>query len=164
MVLFIKFHNIRTTDRRFLLFQVEEYKNDLITQAETLILTGFPEKILQLNDLLATPMFQHRDFDDVYQDLDIPVPEPIVLPVSNNNNSHEEDEPPPSKRMKRGAAAVAEKAAIGDQQQPAGTKVMALPHGLIKTNTPICEVIKVVKPVIRKLVEDCEYQGNKIGD
>lgn len=134
---------------------MEAYKNDLITKAESLILTGFPEKIVQLNDLLNTPMFHNRDFDEVYQNLDIPVPDPILLPA--NNNSHEDDEPPPSKRMKRGAAAVAEKAPPADEQQsPAGTKVMALPHGMIKTNTPICDIIKVVKPVIRKLVEDCE--------
>lgn len=136
---------------------MEEYKNDLITKAESLILTGFPEKIVQLNELLATPMFQNRDFDDVYQNLDIPVPDPILLGAPCNNNSHEEDEPPPTKRMKRGAAAVTEKPAAGDQQSPAGTKVMALPNGMIKTNQPICEIIKVVKPVIRKLVEDCEW-------
>ena len=135
---------------------MEEYKNDLIVKAEALILTGFPAKILELNDLLATPMFQNRDFCEVYQDLDIPVPDPIVLP-GGNNTSHEEDEPPPSKRMKRGAAAVTAEKGDNHQQVPAGTKVMALPHGMIKTNTPICEIIKVVKPVIRKLVEDCEY-------
>lgn len=125
----------------------------MITKAESLILNGFPEKILQLNDLLATPMFQNRDFGDVHQDLEIPVPNPIVL----NNNNHEEDEPPPAKRAKRGAAAAAAEASspvAGDGV--GGTKVMALPTGMIKTNAPICDIIKVVKPVIRKLVEDCE--------
>lgn len=48
-------------------FQVEEYKTQLITKAEDLILKGFPEKILQLNELLETPMFCNRDFDEVYQ-------------------------------------------------------------------------------------------------
>lgn len=48
-------------------FQVEEYKNGLISKAENLILKGFPEKIIQLNDLLETPMFRDRDFDEVYQ-------------------------------------------------------------------------------------------------
>lgn len=135
--------------------QVEDYKNDLISKAEALILKGVPEKIVQLNELLATPMFHNRDFDDVYQDLDIPVPDPILVPTSNNN-SHEDDEPPPSKRMKRGAAAAEKEKAPGDSPVVAGTKVMALPNGLIKTNQPICDIIKVAKPVIRKLVEDCE--------
>lgn len=108
-------------------------------------------------------MFNNRDFDDVYQDLDIPVPDPILLSTASNNH-HEDDEPPPTKRMKRGAAALAEKSSpAGDQPSPvtAGTKVMALPNGMIKTNTPICDIIKVVKPVIRKLVEDCKYKQSK---
>lgn len=132
-------------------FQVEEYKNDLIAKAEVLILKGFPEKILELNDLLVTPMFQNRDFDDVYQDLDIPVPDPILL-----NNNHEEDEPPPSKRMKRGAEKPTGDSTTANANAAGGTKVMALPKGMIKINAPISDIIKVVKPVIRKLVEDCE--------
>lgn len=47
--------------------QVEEYKNNLIAKAEKLILTGFPEKIIKLNDLLATPLFKNRDFAEVNQ-------------------------------------------------------------------------------------------------
>lgn len=37
---------------------------------------------------------------------------------------------------------------------PSGTKVLALPTGRVTCNTPICELIKVVKPFIRDLVED----------
>lgn len=129
------FHNIR----QFIPFQVEEYKNGLITKAENLILKGFPEKIIQLNELLETPMFCNRDFDEVYQGLDIPVPDPVPA-----NNNHAEEEPPPTKRMKR------------DAEVSGGTKVMAISTGIIKCNTPICEIIKVVKPVIRTLVEDCK--------
>lgn len=35
-----------------------------------------------------------------------------------------------------------------------GTKIFALPSGTVNCNGPICELIKVVKPVIRGLVED----------
>lgn len=48
-------------------FQVQEYKDGLIKKAETLIMTGFPEKIVQLNEILETPMFADRNFHDVYQ-------------------------------------------------------------------------------------------------
>lgn len=47
--------------------QVKEYKDELISKAEALITTGFPEKIVQLNELLATQMFADRNFHDVYQ-------------------------------------------------------------------------------------------------
>lgn len=30
-------------------------------------MTGFPEKIVQLNEILETPMFADRNFQDVYQ-------------------------------------------------------------------------------------------------
>lgn len=48
-------------------FQVQEYKDELIKKAETLIMTGFPEKIVQLNEILETSMFADRNFHDVYQ-------------------------------------------------------------------------------------------------
>lgn len=41
-----------------------------------------------------------------------------------------------------------------DLSSVSGTKVMALPNGRVHCNTPICDLIKVVKPVIRALVED----------
>lgn len=37
---------------------------------------------------------------------------------------------------------------------PSGTKVLALPTGTVTCNTPICELITIVKPFIRELVED----------
>lgn len=41
-----------------------------------------------------------------------------------------------------------------DNNVSAGTKVLAIPSGTVFCNQPICDLIKVVKPVIRKLVED----------
>lgn len=70
------------------------------------------------------------------------MPDPI--PVGKTNDGDTSEEPPPAKRMR-----VETNAATG-------TKVMALPSGIVKCNSPICELIKVVKPVIRALVEDCK--------
>lgn len=116
--------------------KVQEYKDNLIKKAEELIIKGFPEKIVKLNDLLSTPKFSERNFADVYQDLNIPVPDPIEI---GDGVKTESDEP------------GAKRARV---DLPAGTKVMALPSGRVECNTPICELIKVVKPVIRALVED----------
>lgn len=120
--------------------KVQEYKDTLIKKAEELIIKGFPEKIVKLNDLLATPEFAERNFTDVYQDLNIPVPDPIDL-NSVEGEKADSDEP--------GA-----KRARLDLSSVSGTKVMALPNGRVHCNTPICDLIKVVKPVIRALVED----------
>ncbi|XP_036223854.1 proteasome activator complex subunit 3 [Bactrocera oleae] len=122
--------------------QVQDYKDSLIKKAEQLIIQGFPEKIVELNELLATPMFSDRNFNEVHQDLNIPTPEPILV----NNHADSADDG-------------------GDADQPAakrprtdhfvpGTKVMCLPTGSVPCNEPLCEMIKIVKPIIRKLVED----------
>lgn len=52
---------------RSLVLQVKEYKDGLIKKAETLITIGFPEKIVQLNELLETEMFANRNLHDVHQ-------------------------------------------------------------------------------------------------
>ncbi|XP_011182416.1 proteasome activator complex subunit 3 [Zeugodacus cucurbitae] len=122
--------------------QVQDYKDSLIKKAEHLIIQGFPEKIVELNELLATPMFSDRNFNEVHQDLNIPTPDPILV----NNHAESADDG-------------------GDADQPAakrprvdhfvpGTKVMCLPTGSVPCNAPLCEMIKIVKPIIRKLVED----------
>lgn len=48
-------------------FQVQDYKDSLKQKAEHLIVKGFPEKIVRLNDLLETSNFQNRDLADVHQ-------------------------------------------------------------------------------------------------
>lgn len=120
--------------------KVQEYKDTLIKKAEELIIKGFPEKIVKLNDLLGTPEFAERNFTDVYQDLNIPVPDPIDL---NNTEGEKADSDEPSAKRAR-----------VDLSSVSGTKVMALPNGRVECNTPICDLIKMVKPVIRALVED----------
>lgn len=47
-------------------FKVQDYKDSLKTKAEVLIIKGFPEKIVKLNELLETPNFQNRNFADVH--------------------------------------------------------------------------------------------------
>lgn len=69
------------------------------------------------------------------QDLNIPVPDPIVLDGTGDGQ-------PPTKRPRVEIDGVT------------GTKVMALPSGSVKCNEPISELIEVVKPIIRELVED----------
>lgn len=49
------------------MLQVQEYKDSLKQKAEHLIIKGFPEKIVKLNELLETRNFQNRDLSDVHQ-------------------------------------------------------------------------------------------------
>ncbi|XP_044261832.1 proteasome activator complex subunit 3 isoform X1 [Tribolium madens] len=114
---------------------VLEYKDSLKKEAEELLLKGFPATIVKLNALLETPQFKNRKFTDVHQELNIPVPDPILL------NSH--TDLPPAKRAK-----------FDNSLPQDGTKVMVLPSGAVPTNKHLVELVELVKPHIRKLVED----------
>ncbi|ALC48859.1 REG [Drosophila busckii] len=121
--------------------KVQEYKDSLITKAETLITKGFPEKIVELNELLSTPMFNERNFCEVHQDLNIPVLPPMLANHNDGGDVHAGDDRPVTKRPRKDDVVF-------------GSAVMGLPNGTVPCNKPICEMILVVKPIIRKLVED----------
>lgn len=101
---------------------------------------------MELNELLATPVFSERNFTDVHQDLNIPVPDAVILNNSVINDADSVgDQQPTSKRPRSDPNAVS------------GSKVMYLPSGTVACNAPLCDMIKIVKPIIRKLVEDCKF-------
>lgn len=91
---------------------------------------------MKLNELLETPGFRNRDLSEVHQELNIPIPEPILL-------NHSQDGPP----MKRAKL-------DNSLEEVSGTKVMVLPNGPVQCNKPLCELIHIVKPYIRQLLED----------
>ncbi|XP_034118393.1 proteasome activator complex subunit 3 [Drosophila nasuta] len=122
--------------------KVQEYKDSLITKAETLITKGFPEKIVELNELLSTPMFNERNFNEVHQDLNIPVVAPVLINHRDGGGDDSTDnDHPVTKRPRK-------------DDNISGTAVLGLPSGTVPCNKPLCDMIKVVKPIIRKLVED----------
>ncbi|XP_023934786.1 proteasome activator complex subunit 3 isoform X1 [Bicyclus anynana] len=117
--------------------KVQDYKDSLKQKAEHLIIKGFPEKIVKLNELLETSNFQNRDLSDVHQDLNIPVPQP----------AHSSNEPN-VKRPRLDSSEASSNTTIE------GTKVYSLPNGTVPCNKPLSDLIHLVKPHIRELVED----------
>lgn len=85
-------------------------------------------------------MFSNRKFSSVHSELNIPVPDFIPFIKREDN-----DDGPAAKRSKTLDVDIS------------GTKVMGLSTGTVPCNEPLCEMIKVVKPIIRELVEDCKY-------
>lgn len=100
------------------------------------MLKGFPEKIVKLNELLETSNFCNRNLNEVHQELNVPIPDPIAI-------NHSEDGP---KRKKIKLE--------NDADDETGTKVMILPSGPIPCNKPLCDMIRIVKPYIIQLLED----------
>lgn len=123
-----------TITQKFIL-QVQDYKDSLKNKAEQLIIKEFPEKIVKLNQILETPGFCDRDIKEVHQDLNVPIPDPILI-------NHSEDGPN-SKKLK-----------LDNSLEPCGTKVMILPSGSVPCNQPLCDLLHIVKPYIRQLLED----------
>ncbi|XP_075237238.1 proteasome activator complex subunit 3-like isoform X1 [Lycorma delicatula] len=119
--------------------KVQKYKDDLKTKAEELILKGFPEKIVRLNELLETTQFNEKDLSKVHEDLNIPVPEPITF------NSHSVE--PSAKKLKYDTNCV-------NDVEVTGTKVMAVLSGSVPSNKCLTDLIQIVKPQIKNLIED----------
>lgn len=72
-----------------------------------------------------------------FQDLNIPVPPPVTVGGEPN-----------AKRPRLESSDVSSNTSIE------GTKVYALPNGTVPCNKPLCDLIHLVKPHIRELVED----------
>merc|ERR1712191_33260 len=120
--------------------KVQQYKD--ITkkqQAEELINHGFPRTIVELNELLATPLFTTKDLTSVHQDLNVPIPKPLSTFHINDTQSE-------TKKRK-----------LDLEDQP-GVGI-TLPSGSVPCNSHIREMMKIVKPYIWHLVED----GNNFG-
>nr|CAD7260825.1 unnamed protein product [Timema shepardi] len=118
---------------------VLETIDSMMSPAEDLILKGFPNKIVELNNILETAQFGRKNLSEVHQTLNIPVPDPILL-----TNSVDHEDAPASKKHKFG----------NNFDAVAGTKVMALPSGLVPCNKQLSDLVLVVKPHIRQLIED----------
>ncbi|EDW39642.1 GL15090 [Drosophila persimilis] len=123
--------------------KVQEYKDTLIQMTELLVTRRFPEIIVQLNELLTTPMFKERNVEEIHQDVNIPVLPPDLVhnhsdSSDSDNDGHGDDQP--EKKRARNDIVV-------------GCPVLALPSGSVSCNQSICEIIDVVKPKIRALIE-----------
>nr|BAN21239.1 proteasome subunit [Riptortus pedestris] len=114
--------------------KVQQYKDSLKRKAEQLILIGFPEKIVLLNEILESSILNVKDLTNVHQIVNIPIPEPVTF-------SNCTDEPSP-KRQKTEANCIE------------GTKVFTLDSGPVTCNQTLSQVIRTVKPHIKQLVED----------
>nr|CAD7572736.1 unnamed protein product [Timema californicum] len=126
---------------------VLETIDSVMSPAEDLILKGFPNKIVELNNILETAQFGRKNLSEVHQTLNIPVPDPILL-----TNSVDHEDAPASKKHKFG----------NNFDAVAGTKVMALPSGLVPCNKQLSDLVLVLKMWISFMIPKIE-DGNNFG-
>lgn len=118
--------------------RVQEYKERVIAQAEELVFKKFPKKIVELEGLLETEKFSRIDLRAIHTELNIPIPDPKPI-------NHETDQL--QLLGKKRKFCVLE----NDIQ---GCKVLVLPNGSVPCNKHVVEIVDIVKPKIKQLVED----------
>ncbi|XP_056403846.1 proteasome activator complex subunit 3 [Hyla sarda] len=120
--------------------KVDCFRERITNEAEDLVASFFPKKLLELDGFLKEPMLNVQDLSQIHSEMNLPVPDPILL-----SNSHDGIDAPSLKKRK---------IEDGGDNCP-GTKVFVMPNGMLKSNAPLVEIIERVKPEIRLLIEKC---------
>jgi len=115
--------------------KVLAFKDRIKMEAEDLVVKEFPNRVLQLETLLRSEKFNILKLADVHSDLNIPVPDP--QPMIHNHDDK-----------------VSKKRKLDHNNDVDGTKVYAFAAGTVPSNKFITELVDILKPHIRQLVED----------
>jgi len=114
--------------------KLEEWKTTCKIEAEKLVVDSFPNKVLELDALISSPKFQLQRLPEFQVDINVPIP------VMNN--------------VQENCSTVSKKRKLEDELEVlGGTKVVAFVNGVIPSNKRLMELINVVKPIVRDVVE-----------
>ncbi|XP_020651680.2 proteasome activator complex subunit 3 isoform X2 [Pogona vitticeps] len=120
--------------------KVDSFRERITGEAEDLVANFFPKKLLELDAFLKDPILNIHDLTQIHSDMNLPVPDPILL-----TNSHDGLDGPNMKKRK-----------LEDCEETfQGTKVFVMPNGMLKSNQQLVDIIEKVKPEIRLLIEKC---------
>ncbi|XP_074782570.1 proteasome activator complex subunit 3 isoform X1 [Athene noctua] len=124
--------------------KVDSFRERITSEAEDLVANFFPKKLLELDGFLKEPILNIHDLTQIHSDMNLPVPDPILL-----TNSHDGLDGPNMKKRK-----------LEDREETfQGTKVFVMPNGMLKSNQQLVDIIEKVKPEIRLLIEKCNTVG-----
>uniref|UniRef100_A0A8B9WV40 Proteasome activator complex subunit 3 n=1 Tax=Bos mutus grunniens TaxID=30521 RepID=A0A8B9WV40_BOSMU len=123
--------------------KVDSFRERITSEAEDLVANFFPKKLLELDSFLKEPILNIHDLTQIHSDMNLPVPDPILL-----TNSHDGLDGPTYKKRRL------------DECEEAfqGTKVFVMPNGMLKSNQQLVDIIEKVKPEIRLLIEKCNTE------
>ncbi|XP_007449931.1 PREDICTED: proteasome activator complex subunit 3 isoform X1 [Lipotes vexillifer] len=126
--------------------KVDSFRERITSEAEDLVANFFPKKLLELDSFLKEPILNIHDLTQIHSDMNLPVPDPILL-----TNSHDGLDGPTYKKRRL------------DECEEAfqGTKVFVMPNGMLKSNQQLVDIIEKVKPEIRLLIEKCNTVSRK---
>ncbi|XP_020500624.1 proteasome activator complex subunit 3 [Labrus bergylta] len=121
--------------------KVDAFRERITSEAENLVASFFPKKLLELDHFLKDPIINISDLKEIHSDINLTVPDPILLP-----NLHDGLEAQNAKKRKL---------EDGGEDMVTGTKVFVMPGGMMKSNGNLVDLIEKVKPEIRTLIEKC---------
>ncbi|CAG0901610.1 unnamed protein product [Darwinula stevensoni] len=114
--------------------KVQDYRDQVIKEGEKMVKDGFPKRIVRLNEILQSKAFNIPDLLSLHSDLKIPVPQAdFFQPILDGTRKLDKME---------------------CSFTVPGTNVYVLPCGTVPANDEIVQMINVVKPLVRQLVED----------
>jgi proteasome activator subunit 3 (PA28 gamma) len=119
--------------------KVDDYKSKVKKEGEQLVAEVFPQRVVDLNELLESERFSLIQLKSMKTEVNIPVPDPIHI-----NHIGEHDGPPTKRRKADGV--------ISDLEV-SGTKVLMLTSGMVPTNKQLVEMIDLVKPFVQDLID-----------
>ncbi|CAK6983744.1 proteasome activator complex subunit 3-like, partial [Scomber scombrus] len=122
--------------------QVETFRAQITSEAEHLVASVFPQKLLELDNFVKEPILNVADLREIHSEVMIKVPEPIVF-----NNSHDGVDTNTKKRKLEDG--------VPDGNCQGGTNTQVKPEGMLTCNTKLADLIERVKPEIRSLIEKC---------
>ncbi|CAM9687621.1 unnamed protein product [Lampetra planeri] len=119
--------------------KVEMFKERISAEAEDLVANLFPQKLSELDTFLQEECLNITDLVGLHSDLNIPIPEPVLITNSHDNAL--------DNGKKRKIAT--------EEDQCEGTKVYAFLNGMVQSNPKLVALIERIKPEIRTLMDKC---------
>jgi len=126
--------------------RLSDYKESLKSKAETLVKKEFPQRIMELEELIGTTSFKLSPSIKVERPVNIPIPK--VMPDENGETGDGDKETVGKKRKMTKEASAAD-----DFSQVSGSKVLLLPNGVSPCNSVVAQMITEIRPKIVELVE-----------
>ncbi|KAK2832798.1 hypothetical protein Q5P01_016687 [Channa striata] len=122
--------------------KVEAFREQITTEAENLVASFFPQKLLELDRFLQERILNVSDLKEIHSEINFKVPDPVLL-----SNRHDGMNTKTKKRSQEDG--------VTDGNCQGEVETLVMPEGLMKCNTKLMDLIGRVKPEIRTLIERC---------
>ncbi|CAL8305320.1 unnamed protein product [Merluccius merluccius] len=123
--------------------KVDTFREQITSEAEHLVASFFPLKLLELDSFLKESILNVEDLKEIHSEITARVPDPILF-----TNSHHGLDLQNAKKRKLDDG-------VGDENCREAKVLVVAPEHMMKCNARLVDLIERVKPEIRTLIEKC---------